>query len=156
MKRKWFECQRPYCSLFILYLMMAVLIACADRLPEKHSLTVGVINLSPGLEPVLTGFQAGLADLGYIEGDTVTYLYGGAAGEIAELDAAAEDLVTAGVDLILAIGTPASQAALRATGATESPIPIVFAAVFDPVLAGLVRSLDTPGGNLTGDRKSVV
>jgi putative ABC transport system substrate-binding protein len=49
-------------------------------------------------------------------------------------------------NLILALATPSAQAAVRAT----SRIPIVFGAITDPVKAGLVKSLDAPGGNATG------
>lgn len=51
-----------------------------------------------------------------------------------------------GADLILALGTPAAQAAQRAT----SKIPIVFGAITDPVEIGLVKTLDHPGKNITG------
>ena len=54
-------------------------------------------------------------------------------------------------DVIVAIATPAAQAALSET--TE--IPIVFAAITDPVGAGLVDSLDNPGGNVTGTSDEV-
>jgi putative ABC transport system substrate-binding protein len=50
------------------------------------------------------------------------------------------------VDLILSIATPTSQAAVKAT----TTIPIVFAAVTDPVAAGLVTNPDAPEGNVTG------
>ena len=49
-------------------------------------------------------------------------------------------------DMILALGTPAAQAAQRAT----SRIPIVFGAITDPVEIGLVKTMEHPGGNITG------
>ncbi|MFQ5419181.1 MAG: ABC transporter substrate-binding protein, partial [Anaerolineae bacterium] len=101
-----------------------------------------------GLASVLTGFKDGLAELGYVEGENVTFIYNGAPGEISHLPALAEELVADEVDLIFAIGTPAAQAAQQA--AMSSKTSIVFAAVFDPIAAGLVRSLAAPGGNLTG------
>src|SRR6185436_15287101 len=58
----------------------------------------------------------------------------------------AADLVSLRVDVIVTYGTPASQAAKRATGT----IPIVMAAIIDPVASRLVASLARPGGNVTG------
>ena len=58
----------------------------------------------------------------------------------------AADLVRLNVDVIITSGTPATLAASKAT----STIPIVMAAVMDPISVGLVRSLAQPGGNVTG------
>jgi putative ABC transport system substrate-binding protein len=60
----------------------------------------------------------------------------------------AQDLVKAGVDLILSITTPATLAAQRATA--DNDIPVVFVPLTDPVGAGVVESLKQPGGNITG------
>ena len=117
---------------------------------SPQALTIGVINISPGLDPVLEGFKAGMADLDYIEGENVTYAYEGATGSLEGLAPVAEKLVKDGVDLILAIGTPSSiQAKAFVKG---SSIPVVFVPVYDPVASGLVESLAHPGGDLTGIR----
>lgn len=139
---------RPFLFNFLLITATAALTSCITASRRDPAFEIGVINLSPGLEPVLTGFKEGLAELGYVEGENVAFVYNGAPGDISQLAALAEELVTAEVDLIFAIGTPASQAAMQATAASHTPI--VFAAVFDPIAAGLVRSLSAPGGNLTG------
>ena len=110
--------------------------------------TIGVVNLTPSLDPVWEGFKAGMTERGYIEGENVTYLYEGPVGSIDKLDAAAQKLVEADVDLILSITTPATQAAQRATAETD--IPVVFVPVTDPVAVGIVQSLKQPGGNITG------
>jgi len=60
---------------------------------------------------------------------------------------AAEDLVRLGVDVIVAMGTPAALAARRATNS----IPIVAVSMADPVADGLIGSLARPGGNVTGN-----
>jgi len=62
------------------------------------------------------------------------------------LPALAAELVRAGVDVIVAISTPAAQAAKEAT----TSIPIVVAYIGDPVGSGLVASLARPSGNITG------
>ena len=110
--------------------------------------TIGVVNLAPGLDAVMEGFKEGMAELGYTEGENVTYIYEGATNSIDTLNAVAQDLVQANVDLILSITTPATLAAQRATANTD--IPVVFVPVTDPVGAGLVDSLRNPGGNITG------
>ena len=58
----------------------------------------------------------------------------------------ADKLVQAGVDVIVAVGTDATQAARAAT----SSIPIVMAGVGDPLGSGFVASLSRPGGKVTG------
>lgn len=118
------------------------------RPQPARALVIGVVNLSPMLEPVLEGFRAELDELGYIEGEQVTYIYAGPAATIDALDAAAQELVALKVDLILALSTPAAQAAYRAT--TGTVVPVVFAPVTDPVAAGIVITLSRPGGNVTG------
>ena len=66
----------------------------------------------------------------------------------ASLNQIGAELVSKGVDLIVPIATPAVKIMQSATEDTE--IPIVFSAVSDPVGAGIVDSLDAPGGRITG------
>jgi len=110
------------------------------RLPR-----VGYLRLLevPGFDDA---FRKGLRELGYVEGQNIRVEYryaGGSADRLAEL---AADLVNLRVDVIVAGGTQAVEAARRAT----TTIPIVFPVTFDPVAAGFVGSLARPGGNLTG------
>jgi putative ABC transport system substrate-binding protein len=124
-----------------------LLIACGGPAVPK-AYTIGVINLAPTLEDAIAGFKQGMTELGYIEGENVTYIYAGPAGSIEELDGIAQDLVKAEVDLIFSISTPATQAAQKATA--DNNIPVVFGILTDPVGAGVVTSLAQPGGNITG------
>jgi putative ABC transport system substrate-binding protein len=87
-------------------------------------------------------FVQRLRELGWIEGRTVAIEYRWAEGR----DERAAEFVRLKVDVIVAQGTPSVIAAKQAT----SVIPIVFAAVGDPVDSGLVASLSRPGGNVTG------
>jgi putative ABC transport system substrate-binding protein len=123
------------------------LTACVGA-PAQETYTIGVVNLSPLQDGTVEGFKEGMTELGYVEGENVTYLYDGATDSIDELDVVAQGLVEADVDLILSLTTPATQAAQRATAGTD--IPVVFVPVTDPVGAGLVESLKHPGGNITG------
>ena len=104
--------------------------------------------LSPGAasQGVSGSFRAALNELGYIEGRNVVIESRFANTKMDELPALAKDLVGAGVDIIVTIGTPTVQAAKDST----TTIPIVMAGSADPVEHKLVASLGRPGGNVTG------
>lgn len=93
-------------------------------------------------------FRQGLRDLGYIEGRDIVFEDRFAEGHANRLPDLAIDLVSLNVNVIVASATPAAQAAKNAT----KTIPIVFAAVGEPIHSGFVASLARPGGNMTGVR----
>jgi len=84
--------------------------------------------------------------LGYVEGKNIVIEYRYAEGKYERLPGLAAELVQMKVDVILAGGTPALQAAQQAT----TTIPIVMVRTGDPVGRGFVASLSRPGGNITG------
>jgi putative ABC transport system substrate-binding protein len=91
-------------------------------------------------------FVEGLRDLGYFDGRTIAINWKWGEDRVDGLPDLAAQLVGSQVDLIVTGGTPATKALKNAT----RTIPIVMAMVGDPVGAGLVESLDKPGGNATG------
>jgi putative ABC transport system substrate-binding protein len=91
-------------------------------------------------------FARRLHDLGWIEGRTIAIEYRWADGRNDRLAEIAGEFAQLKVDIIVTGGTPAVMAAKQAT----SVIPIVFAAVGDPVGVGFVASLARTGGNITG------
>jgi ABC-type uncharacterized transport system substrate-binding protein len=94
----------------------------------------------------LAAFVKRLRDLGWIEGRTIAIEYRWAEGRNERLAETATEFVRLKMDVIVTSATPPSVAVKQAT----SVIPIVFAAVGDPVGAGVVESLARPGGNATG------
>jgi putative ABC transport system substrate-binding protein len=91
-------------------------------------------------------FVQGMRELGYVEGKNLTIEWCFAHGKYERLPGLAADLVRMKVELIVSHGTEGTQAAQRAT----STIPIVTAAVGDPVASGFAASLARPAGNVTG------
>ena len=96
--------------------------------------------------PNIEAFRQGLRERRYVEGQNIAIESRFADGKVEPLPTLAAELVRLNVDVIVTWGTPAVQAAKKAT----STIPIVMAAATDPVETGLIASLARPGGNVTG------
>jgi putative ABC transport system substrate-binding protein len=94
----------------------------------------------------LAGLLRGLRERGYVEGQNLQIEYRSADGRAERFPDLAAEMVRLPVDLIVTRGTPAAKAA---KGATET-VPIVMAAIGEPLGVGVVASLAHPGGNITG------
>ncbi len=110
--------------------------------------TIGFLgaNTASSQRPSTDAFVQRLRELGWIDGRTVAIEYRWAEGRFERAPALAAELIQFEVNVLVTHSTPNVVAAKRAT----SVIPIVFAAVGDPVGTGLVESLSRPGGNVTG------
>jgi putative ABC transport system substrate-binding protein len=119
-------------------------IAPAQPAPRR----VGVLAPSTAAREAVTlnPFFEEMRQLGWIEGQNITFDRVYADDRMEDLSQRAAELVARRPDLIYAPPQPAALAARRATAS----IPIIFATATDPVGAGLVGSLARPGGNATG------
>ena len=114
---------------------------------------IGIMGLRPTSDlvgpkprsPSTKAFLEGMRDLGYVYGEHFVTEPRGADGRPERLAALAAELVGLQVDVIVAAGP-----ALAALKQMTTTIPIVMAAVYDPVASGFVKSLARPGGNITG------
>ncbi len=123
----------------------AVLLSAAAFADQPSSIPrIGVLNPQTASESLEDALRNGLSQLGYVEGKNIKLEWRRAADTPDEMRALATDLVNSGVDLIVAMGSPATRAALDATAK-----PVVFLAG-DPVASGFASSLARPGGNATG------
>jgi putative ABC transport system substrate-binding protein len=103
-------------------------------------------SLPAFVEPV-AAFHRGLAETGYIDGKNVAIDYRWAEGHVDRVVALAAEMAGNRYAVIAMIGSTPGALALKAATRT---VPIVFQVGPDPVTAGLVASLNRPGGNLTG------
>jgi putative ABC transport system substrate-binding protein len=138
-------------TIVCLSLTIAMVVAAAMVEAQQAGIVPRIGILAPGTSALPTSgyhdsFRQELRDLGYIEGKNIFIEIRYAEGKQDRLSDIATELVKLKVDVIVTSTRPGVLAARNATSA----IPIVFAAVGDPVRAGLVSSLARPGGNITG------
>jgi putative ABC transport system substrate-binding protein len=94
----------------------------------------------------LAAFRQGLQELNWVENRNVHFDVRWGAGDAARTKAFATELVELAPDAILATNTPTARALKQAT----ETIPIVFSGLADPIADGIVASLSSPRGNITG------
>jgi ABC-type uncharacterized transport system substrate-binding protein len=97
-------------------------------------------------DEAMDAFRQGMRELGYVEGQTFVMEPRYAGGKRELMPEQAAELDRAGVDVIIAGPFEALQAAKQST----SHVPIIMTPSADPVATGIVKSLDRPGGTITG------
>ncbi len=145
-------------ALFVLALAAGLLAACggssntttsaspsasSDATSKAYKIGITQIISHPALDATVQGFKDELAAKGFTN---VTYVEENAQGDIPTAASIAQKLAGEGLDLILSVATPTSQAMVKADKVT----PIVFTAVTDPKGSGLVADPAAPDANVTG------
>ncbi|WP_341728397.1 ABC transporter substrate-binding protein [Brooklawnia sp.] len=134
----------------VLSLLLAVTACSPDSASSQGSadkpLQIGIAQIvdHPSLNALRDGFMEAMTDAGYVEGTDVVYDLKNAAGDQVTLSNIASSFTDK--DLVVAIATPTAITLAQALPNT----PLFFAGVTDPVGAGLVNSVDAPGGMITG------
>lgn len=113
---------------------------------DKVTVAVTAIVEHPALDAVRDGLKQALEEAGYKDGDNLVFQYESAQGNPATAAQIAQKFVGENPTVIVPITTPSAQAVVAAT----QDIPVVFTAVTDPVGAQLIKTLEHPGGNVTG------
>jgi putative ABC transport system substrate-binding protein len=142
--------------LTVAIMVMLVFTGCgtnSDDTAKEGAVKVGLVQLveHPSLDTIRESIINQLGKDGYKDGDNMVIDYQNAQNDMANLKTICQGFTADECDLIIAITTPAAQAAYGET----KDIPIIFSAVTDPVAAGLVKSLEEPGGNITGTSDQV-
>jgi putative ABC transport system substrate-binding protein len=121
----------------------------AARAQQAAMPLVGFLNgVSPeGYARYVAAFRQGLGESGFVEGRNIAIAWMWAYGQYGRLPALAADMVRQQPTMILASG---GDDAVHAAKAATASIPIVAMFGADPVEAGLVGSINRPGGNITG------
>lgn len=125
---------------------MATTMIAAPASAKDVSVAVTAIVEHPALDAARDGVKDALAAAGYKEGENLKFTYQSAQGNPATAAQIARQFIGETPDVIVPISTPSAQAVVSGT----RDIPVVFTAVSDPVGAQLVKSMEKPGGNVTG------
>ncbi len=138
----------------VLALMLAVtcFAACGKTETNDKTYTVGICNYvdDASLNQIVDNIKTQLAAIAKERNVTIEIKYDNCNGDSIVLNQIISNFIVDKVDLMIGIATPVATAMQAAVETENSDIPVVFAAVSDPVGAKLVDSLDAPGGQITG------
>jgi putative tryptophan/tyrosine transport system substrate-binding protein len=124
---------------------LSVLEGCKSRI-KTYKMGIAANSQRDGL--VLEGLRAGMAELGYLEGENLEYIIKDFIIEDEEkIDTQVKELLAQDMDIVFVIGKAGDSVRKLASG---TDLPVLFAGDNDPVGHGLVKSLSRPGGNQTG------
>ena len=129
-------------------MMSMTLLAGCNSAGSDDVVEIGISQFveHPALDSAREGFIDALKDAGYEDGKNIKIDIQNAQADMPTTQTIAQNFVSKDKDLILAIATPSAQAAYNAT----KDIPVLITAVTDPVQAGLAKSLESSGNNVTG------
>ena len=132
--------KKVFAVMMILVMTAALLAGCSADGKGEDVFKVGLVQLMehPSLNTIRESIIAGLEEEGFVDGENMEIDYQNGQNDMTIIKSIVQTFVANECDIIIAIATPAAQAALGET----SEIPIIFAAVTDPVDAGLVDDLN--------------
>jgi len=133
------------CQTIVLSGLVLFLCGCSDH-SNGIRISINQFVFHPNLEATYKGFKDVVDQWALKKRMTVEYRLQNANGDISLAMQIARQQAAEKPSLILALATPSAQATQKATG----NIPIIFGAITDPVAAGLVKSYENPGGNISG------
>ena len=143
---------------FVLSIIMAAacMAACSPSNPAPASdadgktVKVGICNYvdDASLNQIVENIQARLKEIGDEKGVAFDVSYDNCNADANLLTQIISNFIADNVDIMIGVATPVAMAMQAAT--EDNGIPVVFAAVSDPVGAGLVESMEAPGSNVTG------
>lgn len=143
---------------FVLSIIMAAacMAACSPSNPapandaDGKTVKVGICNYvdDASLNQIVENIQARLKEIGDEEGVAFDVSYDNCNADANLLTQIISNFIADDVDIMIGVATPVAMAMQAAT--EDNGIPVVFAAVSDPVGAGLVESMEAPGSNVTG------
>ena len=122
----------------------------ASEKSSGASYTIGICNYvdDASLNQIVENINARLAEIESEQGITINVKYDNCNADANVMNQIIANFAADNVDLMVGVATPVAMAMQSAT--EDSKTPVVFAAVSDPVGAGLVASLEEPGSNVTG------
>lgn len=148
---------KKICSVLLSVLLVLGLTACGSGGEEGEAVggegktySVGICNYvdDASLNQIVANIEAQLQALGEANNVTFEISYDNCNADANVLSQIIANFIADDVDLMVAVATPVAMAMQAAT--EENQIPVVFAAVSDPVSVGVVDSLEAPGSNITG------
>ena len=141
---------KKFIALALVLLCFAGCLASCGQRKNENEFVIGICNYvdDASLNQIADNIQSRLKELGQEKKVTFTVKLQNCQGDPNVMNQIIENFKNDKVDLMIGIATPVAMAMQAAT--ENSGIPVVFSAVSDPVSAGLVETLDKPGGNITG------
>lgn len=139
-------------ALLLAAAMLFALVACGEAAPKTDEKTfkVGICNYvdDASLNQIVDNIQNRLAEIGEANNVKFDIRYDNCNADANVLSQIIANFLAEKVDLMIGVATPVAIAMQTATEGTD--VPVIFAAVSDPLSAGLVESLEAPGANITG------
>lgn len=131
-------------------LTLVLVLTAAFALAEGASFKVGICNFvdDASLNQIVENIQARLAEIGAEKGVSFEILYDNCNADASVMQQIIANFFAEDADLLVGVATPVAMTMQAMT--EENGVPVVFAAVSDPLSAGLVESLEAPGANITG------